>query len=280
MMEEIKPTGERLLPGLSDEQIPVHRYYLAYEFGMPFVEENKVLDLGCGEGYGTFYLADKASQIIGVDIDKYIVKHAKEKYQKDNLSFEVMDIKRLDFPDKAFDVVISLHVIEHLHLNKIQEHLQEIKRVLKGNGIYILATPNRKTRLKPGQESFNIYHLHEYNWQELQGLLKGCFNNVKMYGIEASQKAFEQEMQRVRPNTIFDKFISLLARLDIFKIRRLPVLKLFARRLVNLLGGASKIIIKKSKDYIPISAVKKEDFKISDYEAEMTLDLLAVCSKN
>lgn len=279
-MEENKPPGERLLPGLSNEDSLIQRHYLAYEFCLPFVEENKVLDLGCGEGYGAFYLADKAGRIIGVDIDKDIVKHAKEKYRKDNLAFEVMDPKRLDFPDKTFDAVISLHVIEHVPPNKIQEHLQEVKRVLKGKGIYIVATPNRKPRLKPGQESFNLYHLHEYDWQELGGLLKGCFNKVKMYGIEASEKAFKQEMQRVRPDTIFDKFTSRLTRLDIFKIRRLPVLKLFTRKSAGLLERASKRIITKSRDYIPMSAIKKEDFKISDFESRLTLDLLAVCGKN
>ena len=41
MMEEMKPTGERLLPGISDEHIQVRQHHLAYEFSVSFVEGKK-----------------------------------------------------------------------------------------------------------------------------------------------------------------------------------------------------------------------------------------------
>lgn len=275
MGEKIEFTGERFMCGASDLNILAQRHYVPYEFSTPFINGKTVLDLGCGEGYGAAYLAGKARQVIGTDIDKSIIVYAGEKYKKDNLSFEVMDVTKLDFLDKTFDVIVSSHVIEHI--KEMKKCLQEIKRVLKGNGICIFATPNRKPRLKPKQKPFNIYHVHEFDWQELENLLREYFNNVRVYGIEASEKAFEFEMQRIHPDTAYDRFVNLLTTLDILKVRRLPLVKLLTRGAADFFAEKSKKAVKESKDYIPASAIGKEDFKIVNFETEKVLDLLAVC---
>jgi 2-polyprenyl-3-methyl-5-hydroxy-6-metoxy-1,4-benzoquinol methylase len=59
----------------------------------------------------------------------------------ENLEFMVMDAKRVGFEDESFDVVISMEVIEHIAEQSV--FLEEIKRVLRIDGIFILSTPER-----------------------------------------------------------------------------------------------------------------------------------------
>ena len=275
--EKIEFTGERFMPEAPEQDTLIQRHFAAYEFSESFINGKTVLGLGCGEGYGCAYLARKAGKVIGVDIDKDIITYARKKYKKDNLSFEVMDVTKLNFLDKTFDVIVSSHVIEHI--KEVRNYLEEIRRALKSKGTCIFATPNRKPRLKQGQKPFNVYHIREFDWQELESLLREAFDNVKIYGLEASEKAFKFEMQRIHPNTIYDKFGKMLTGMDVLKLRRLFLAKLLAGKAAVLLAEKSKKTVKKLKDYTPISAIGKEDFKIIDFETKRVLDLLAVCGK-
>jgi len=65
-----------------------------YIFAKQFVHEAVVLDSGCGCGYGSKYLADNASFIIGLDIDSYSIKCARKRYGASNLEFIVIDSTR------------------------------------------------------------------------------------------------------------------------------------------------------------------------------------------
>jgi len=84
-------TGERYLPfvdtkilGAEIHYEHLHRYY----FASKFVEGKRVLDLACGEGYGSYILSKSAEHVVGVDIDELTIKHASCKYIRDNLEFK------------------------------------------------------------------------------------------------------------------------------------------------------------------------------------------------
>ena len=81
MSKQAEWTGERMetfvLNELTIEHL--HRYALAFEFA----DGKKVLDIACGEGYGSNLLATKASHVSGMDIDKATIEKAKAKYDKD-----------------------------------------------------------------------------------------------------------------------------------------------------------------------------------------------------
>src|SRR5690349_4921310 len=115
-------TGERLETNIHSQVTAehLHRYALAMEY----VQDKTVLDIACGEGYGSNLLAQKAKSVVGVDIDKFIVSEAKNKYRKSNLSF-LEGSAPLD--DQSIDVVVSFETLEHT--SNHEQFLSEIKRV-------------------------------------------------------------------------------------------------------------------------------------------------------
>jgi ubiquinone/menaquinone biosynthesis C-methylase UbiE len=171
-MNELKFTGERLTGENSGwiRAEHLHRYALAGKY----VKDKKVLDIACGEGYGTYLLGKSALQVFGMDIDEKVIRFAKEKYKKDNLEFKPGNIENTGFKDYSFDIIISFETIEHLD-NHIAA-MNEIKRILKPDGILIMSTPDRDKynfiRSVP-----NRFHLHEMNFEEYKTMLNQYFEH-------------------------------------------------------------------------------------------------------
>jgi 2-polyprenyl-3-methyl-5-hydroxy-6-metoxy-1,4-benzoquinol methylase len=106
------------------------------------VAGKKVLDIGCGFGEKSLYLAKMGAQVNGIDISNKYVESAKDSAEKIALSgrcdFEVMDAHHLEFPDNHFDLVVGRGIIHHLDL---QVCLLEMRRVLKPGGRAIFLEP-------------------------------------------------------------------------------------------------------------------------------------------
>jgi len=102
----------------------------------------KILDLGCGIGVLSKYLADSGKEVWGVDGSEYAISWAKDKYQGENLHFHLLDIERdkLPFPNKFFDGVLCLHTLEHL--GNLDLFLEETKRVVADDGLVVFVVPN------------------------------------------------------------------------------------------------------------------------------------------
>jgi SAM-dependent methyltransferase len=174
-------TGERTLPGFTEENYWFQRHLVAYKYLLPLVEGKSVLDLGCGEGYGVDLLATRAEEAVGVDLAPEALYHARRTYRRGNLRFLYMDINQLGLEDDSFDVVCSLQVIEHLH--DTHPFMQEIMRVLKPEGICVLSTPN-KALISPGRETpINPFHIREYDYPQFLQFMQGYFAEVDMVGI-------------------------------------------------------------------------------------------------
>lgn len=163
-------TGERLETFIQNESTMehLHRYAVAAEL----VAGKTVLDIACGEGYGTALLAEKALHITGVDIEKTVVDRARTKYTIPNIRFETGAVEKIPAPDHSFDVVVSFESLEHT--DQQDAMLQEIKRVLKPGGLLILSTPEKKNYSdKTGYQ--NPFHKKELYRHELEALLKKYF---------------------------------------------------------------------------------------------------------
>ena len=153
-----------------------------YVWAEKFIGGMKVLDAGCGHGYGSAYLADgTAREIVGIDSDRKAIRFASETYQNPKLHFEVMDVSRLMFQPESFDAVISFEVIEHLV--DTTPYLREIKRVLKTDGLFLLSTPNKRfhERFSRDGKPLSRFHVHEYYPQELYSLLEDYFSITGIY---------------------------------------------------------------------------------------------------
>ena len=202
--DNLEWTGERILP--EDGRYMFRRHLQAYQFSMNFCQDKVILDAGCGEGYGSHLLSEIGSKVIGIDISEEAVRHAKRKYIRENLEYQVMDATNLDFADDTFDVAVSFQVIEHL--DNISKFLNEIKRVLKQNGCVIISTGNKSLHKN---HPIGEYHVKEYCYNEFMELLNAYFGRVEYYGIHLKDKKDSEKL----------RFLNSILKLDIFRIRKL-----------------------------------------------------------
>lgn len=106
-----------------------------------------ILDLGCGEGFLSNYLALSSSKrkIIGIELTKERVARAKKKIK--NTSFSAGDIVKIPFPKS--DTIVLFHVLHHLPGKNAQEIvLQKTKKSLKKNGKLIIVEVHVKPTIK------------------------------------------------------------------------------------------------------------------------------------
>lgn len=161
----------------------------AYEFIKSSAAGKKILEVGCGDGYGLAYLAEVASEAAGVDYEKDIIVKARNKYKKNNLSFFYRDAASLQFEDNTFDIVCSFQVIEHIPEEKLPQYLSEIKRVLKDDGIFYLSTLNLAYVMKsPLTYQKNPAHCKEFRLCELKLLLSRAFPHIEIFGQQLTLK--------------------------------------------------------------------------------------------
>lgn len=172
-------TGERFIPGEGGATIRyehMHRYSAL----AGFVSGRRVVDVGCGEGYGSSVLAKSAAAVVGVDVDPDVIAHAEQRYgHSSNLSFRQVSTEKLPFEDATFDVAVCFEVIEHLESPKTL--LPELARIAGDDGVLIISTPNK--RLYSDERSFrNEFHLHEFYIEEFRDFLLSQFENVRFFG--------------------------------------------------------------------------------------------------
>ena len=177
----MKTTGERFIPnaqmGEEIELEHMHRYYAA----LPFVKNKVVLDAACGVGYGSKILSDSAKKVIGIDIDPETIDYAKQNNNASNVSYQVMSIEEMAFPDSYFDVVVSFETIEHVTEEIQHAFLDNISRILKPEGILIISTPDRDFLLKKTHGKYqNPFHIKEYSKAGFISFLKEYFPFVSI----------------------------------------------------------------------------------------------------
>ena len=183
-------TGERYLPEISGQIAfeHLHRYYLAREYASGL----RVLDVACGEGYGSSIVAPVAKAVVGVDISRESVEHAQRKYPSENLSFVEASAADLPFGDNEFDLVMSFETIEHHDLH--EEMMSEIRRVLKPDGMLIISSPN-KQHYSVDENYNNPFHVKELYKEEFLALVKRRFSHCVLLGqrvIHGSLVALEE----------------------------------------------------------------------------------------
>lgn len=168
-------TGERLESFIysRDAVEHLHRYALV----AAYVEGKEVLDIACGEGYGSNLMSTTAKFVKGVDIDAQTVAAAKVKYAKSNLHFQTGSATQIPLDDQSIDVVVSFETIEH-H-GQHEEMITEIKRVLRPNGIMIISTPD-KLYYSDKRNFNNKFHVKELYKQEFVDLIAPKFTKLQL----------------------------------------------------------------------------------------------------
>jgi ubiquinone/menaquinone biosynthesis C-methylase UbiE len=176
--QQLTFTGERFLPNEAGEMWAEHWH--RYHAIQHLVANKRVLDVACGEGYGSALLSRVASAVSGVDISNEAITHATAAYStqktaQKNLKFYEASCTQLPFADHSFDIVVSFETIEH-----ITEHdafLDEIKRVLTADGLLIISSPN-KAEYSDARNFKNEFHVKELYRDELATLIAKRFANA------------------------------------------------------------------------------------------------------
>ena len=170
-------TGERFVPAAISGEIAVE-HFQRYRAMRGLVQGRRVLDLACGEGYGSAILAETAQQVLGVDIDADTVAAAQQRYVAENLQYRRGSATEIPLPDHSVEVVISFETIEHINGEQQQQFLAEVRRVLVPEGLFVVSTPDRKI-YSDDRQYHNHFHVKEFYRQEFADFLTGYFSQVQ-----------------------------------------------------------------------------------------------------
>jgi O-antigen biosynthesis protein len=172
-------TGERFLPWIRGSTT-AYEHLHRYAYAATLVKNKHVLDLACGEGYGSNILAVNATSVVGIDIDEGVVRHASAKYGSSRLRFLSGPITAVPIPEThSFDAIVCFEAIEHI--DNHEALLGEVKRLLKPDGLFIVSTPNKAIYHDEARDE-NPFHVKELYFEEFRDLLARYFQNVQFLG--------------------------------------------------------------------------------------------------
>jgi 2-polyprenyl-3-methyl-5-hydroxy-6-metoxy-1,4-benzoquinol methylase len=236
-------TGERTLPDVPEENYWYRRHLVVYEWIRARVAGQRVVDMACGEGYGTNVLARSAASVVGVDANPEAHEHARLRYDGANIRFARDLVETFGEPA---DAVVFLQTIEHVrNPDEVLEHFKSLVADSASPAVYV-STPNLLTLAPEGAEkSENPWHIKEYRAQEFRALCEAHFGHVEVYGL--------------------------------FHARKLAVHELALKRLRWDDVHAKLRITKRFYDWFT-PAISERDFALStDRSLDGALDFLAVC---
>ena len=181
-------TGERTIPGLTEENYWFRRHEIVYQRLAGRCTGRDVLEAGCGEGYCADLIAGVARRVIGLDYDESAVAHVRARYPR--VEMRHGNLAELPLPDGEVDVVVNFQVIEHLWDQG--QFVAECFRVLRPAGALLVSTPNRIT-FSPGRDTpINPFHTRELNAAELTELLTAAgFSVESMLGVFHGERLAE-----------------------------------------------------------------------------------------
>ncbi len=177
-------TGERTLPDVPEENYWYRRHLVVYEWIASRVGGRRVVDLACGEGYGSAVLARTAASVVGVDANPEAFEHARLKYSGPKLRFER---NMLELWGGDVDCVVFLQTIEHVQ--DPDAVLERLRALIGPDGVAYVSTPNVLTLAPEGEErSGNPWHVREYRAGEYRALCERHFGSVELLGLFHARK--------------------------------------------------------------------------------------------
>jgi 2-polyprenyl-3-methyl-5-hydroxy-6-metoxy-1,4-benzoquinol methylase len=253
----------------------------AYDFAAPFCKDKKVLDIGCFIGYGEKRISSQSEKVVAIDSDEKALAFARQKNKSIlNVEFKKVDARRLPFPKESFDIIIAFQLIEHILKKQVKDFLSEAERVLKKEGLLLITTPNRKSRLLPLQKPLNPEHYQEFTARRLYKTLKSVFSQVQIKGMRAKKWIEEIERNRVRKTPyqvyIHDPSLRFLSVVTPTKIKR--TLK---SKKVKKISPKNKDRPQKENDEFNklFQKFSMNDFFLEDKAIDKSLALFAICKK-
>ncbi len=168
---------ERYVPG-TWSRLTAYEHLPRYLFASQFASGRKVLDFGCGSGYGAATLAVTAANVTGIDISNDALAWASRKHEAANLTFLWSDDLARRFAGAGMGLVTCFEVIEHLTAAQQEELMHNLSAALAEDGVLVISTPNPKMTCLYGE---NPFHLHELSFTGFEALLRKSFPRVLLF---------------------------------------------------------------------------------------------------
>ena len=159
----------------------------------------RILEIGCGAGRLTDYITQKGFDVVGFDVSKIQIKENHVR-NSDAMTFMASGDK-MPFIDSSFDIIMSFDVFEHIP--DANEHLSEVRRVLKPHGYYLFQTPNKLTNMpfeivkNRSLTKHKTYHCSLQTYGSLKKLLDTHGFGFKFEDIPVMNEFMEQKIEKV-----------------------------------------------------------------------------------
>jgi len=194
--------GERYVPLVYAYNAAMHLGHMAaYKAALRYTYGKHVLDLGCGTGYGSHFLASfGAASVVAADVDQSALDYAKTNYAHANIRhMKVNANDPLPFDDGTFDFVFCSQVIEHIA--KPVTLMKEIRRVLKKGSFCLITAPNKELFTPDPAHADNDYHVSEMTLKEYETTGREAFPKMQVAGIPQNCLVFHPgKPVSVKPN--------------------------------------------------------------------------------
>jgi ubiquinone/menaquinone biosynthesis C-methylase UbiE len=243
--------------------VTYQRCLYAYEFAREYIHGKTVLDVGCGNGYGTALMSQDALSITGVDYDQPTVDANRTRYKTiPNIAFLQAKTPPLPTSDNSIDVITAFQFIEHLEDRPA--FLRDAYRVLKPNGVLLLTTPNVKRSL-----ARNPFHVHEYTFDEFAAELSAIFPTVELFGLSGNEKVEDYYAKNAA-------FVRSVLRWDVLGLHKI----LPASILIKPYNAITHFMRQRLRDNAPqTTTISVKDFFTTNKNLDDTLDIYAVAKK-
>ncbi|MDA0747012.1 MAG: glycosyltransferase, partial [bacterium] len=173
---------DRVTPGDARSDIFLH-HAKRYAFARPFCKNKQVVDIGSGTGYGSQILARDATRVVSVDLSVDAHRYAARTFSGAPIHRLAGDIRAIGLRDGSFDTAVCFEAIEHIREH--EDFLEEVCRLLRPDGTFVVSTPNKRYYDLPENE--NPYHVGMLELEAFRALLSRHFENVQVYGQKRMQ---------------------------------------------------------------------------------------------
>ena len=169
--ERIVPQAENCEPNFADKMYQEH--VARYAFAAQWATGKSVLDVGCGVGYGSRWLADHgAGEVTAFDLSEGAIEHARQFYAHPRVTFQIASATNFDFQRK-FDLVTCFELIEHV--DEQEAVIECISRAMSDDGVLVISTPRAL------EQKRTHFHTKEFSLEEFRALLQRNFPNVRFF---------------------------------------------------------------------------------------------------
>lgn len=185
------PTGFTLGPINAESMLkdPKHLAFTLsrYKFAAKMMSECKhIVEVGCGEGIGTFmFLSETSAKITAIDFDEAQIDYARKNvapHTQGRVTFVCQDMISTPYGGEQADGLVVVDAIEHLHPEEEHEFIDHCSRCLEPRGTAVFGTPNRHASDYASERS-QQGHINLYDPERLNSTLRKYFPNVFLFSM-------------------------------------------------------------------------------------------------